>query len=166
MMLKFLLATVFMVHIMACGWAYIGINWKGTKGYTLEWEQTWLAAYQLEGSTLPRLYAFSLYVAVVAMFGGVGSIAPANYSEYVVYTVMMLFGASVWAWVIGSLCGILATLNPHETAFQNLMDGAHACTPMHRGARSRHASAPRPAPPLTRPERALLRPSAQSSTTL
>ena len=25
------------------------------------------------------------------------------------------------AWVIGSLCGILATLNPHATAFQNLM---------------------------------------------
>ena len=35
---------------------------------------------------------------------------------------MMLFGSMVWAWVIGSLCGILATLNPHATAFQNLMD--------------------------------------------
>ena len=28
----------------------------------------------------------------------------------------------VWAWVIGSLCGILATLNPHATAFRNTMD--------------------------------------------
>ena len=27
----------------------------------------------------------------------------------------------VWAWVIGSLCGILATLNPHGTAYQNTM---------------------------------------------
>jgi len=35
---------------------------------------------------------------------------------------MMLFGSMVWAWVIGSLCGILATLNPHATDFQNTMD--------------------------------------------
>ena len=34
----------------------------------------------------------------------------------------MLIGSMVWAWVIGSLCGILATLNPHATAFQNMMD--------------------------------------------
>ena len=35
---------------------------------------------------------------------------------------MMLIGSMVWAWVIGSLCGILATLNPLGLAFQNLMD--------------------------------------------
>ena len=32
------------------------------------------------------------------------------------------FPPQVWAWVIGSLCGILATLNPHATAFRNTMD--------------------------------------------
>lgn len=64
----------------------------------------------------------SLYVSVVAMFGGVGSIAPANFFEYGIYTMMMLFGSMVWAWVIGSLCGILSTLNPNKTAYQNMMD--------------------------------------------
>ena len=47
---------------------------------------------------------------------------PSNYAEIVFYTAMMLFGSMVWAWVIGSLCGILATLNPHATDFQNTMD--------------------------------------------
>ena len=42
--------------------------------------------------------------------------------EYVIYAMMMMFGSLVWAWVIASLCGILATLNPHGTAFQNTMD--------------------------------------------
>ena len=56
------------------------------------------------------------------MFGSVGSIGPRNYAEYIVITMMMIIGSMVWAWVIGSLCGILATLNPHGTAFQNLMD--------------------------------------------
>jgi potassium voltage-gated channel Eag-related subfamily H protein 7 len=37
-------------------------------------------------------------------------------------TVMMIFGSFVWAWVIGSLCGILATLDPQATAFRNTMD--------------------------------------------
>ena len=40
----------------------------------------------------------------------------------IVITRMMLIGAMGWAWVSGALCGILATLNPHATAFQNLMD--------------------------------------------
>jgi len=56
------------------------------------------------------------------MFGGVGSIIPCNYAEYVALTSMMIFGSLIWAWVIGSLCGVLATLNPQATAFYNTMD--------------------------------------------
>lgn len=56
------------------------------------------------------------------MFGGVGSIVPNNYIEYLSVIVMMVFGSFVWAWVIGSLCGILATLNPQGAAFRNTMD--------------------------------------------
>lgn len=69
-----------------------------------------------------RLYTISLYVSVVAMFGGVGSIVPMNFAEYILYTLMMVFGSFVWAYVIGSFCGILSTLNPHAVAFQNMMD--------------------------------------------
>ena len=127
-----------MIHLMACAWAYLGLNWYGTEGITLAWEKSWLEAYDFTGVSQTRLYIISLYVAVVAMFGGVGSLAPANYAEYVLYTAMMIFGSMVWAWVIGSLCGILATLNPHKTAFQNTMDeleyfmGEHGFPQRHR----------------------------------
>ena len=40
--------------------------------------------------------------------------------------------AQVWAWVIGSLCGILATLNPHATAFRNTMDSLNSFMALHR----------------------------------
>ena len=120
--LKFFTATFFMVHLMACAWAWMGLNWVPSKGITLEWEQSWLDLYSFRSSTTTRLYVISLYVSVVAMFGGVGSLPPANYAEYCLYTAMMIFGSFVWAWVIGSLCGIIATLNPHKTAFQNTMD--------------------------------------------
>ena len=50
---------------------------------------------------------------------------------------MMILGSFVWAYVIGSLCGILATLNPHKAAFRNMMDNLnmfvseHAFPKMH-----------------------------------
>ena len=121
-MIQFFLMTFFVVHLMACAWAWLGINWVGSTGYTLAWEQTWITKYEFADTTTVRLYVISLYVAVVAMFGGVGPLSPSNYAEYVLYTGMMLFGSMIWAWVIGSLCGILATLNPHATAYQNTMD--------------------------------------------
>ena len=132
-MIKFMTTTFFLVHFMACTWAYVGLNWEPTPGSTLDWESTWLDHYGFVNSSNAnnaqnlavgphRLYFISLYVAVCSMFGSVGSISPRNYAEYMVITLMMLVGSMVWAWVIGSLCGILATLNPHGTAFQNLMD--------------------------------------------
>ena len=99
-----------------------GLNWTATEGVSLDTETTWVIAYNYTEYSKHRLYTLSLYVSVVAMFGGVGSIVPQNFAEYVVYTVMMVFGSFVWAYVIGSFCGILSTLNPHAIAFQNMMD--------------------------------------------
>ena len=126
-MMKFFTMTIFMVHLMGCAWAWMGVNWSPTEGATLPWEMSWLDKYgfrEADGTTVAtnRLYIISLYVAVVAMFGGVSQLYPANFAEYVLYLFMMLFGSMVWAWVIGSLCGILATMNPQATAFQNTMD--------------------------------------------
>ena len=87
---------------------------------------SWLDFYQFRTDDLmistSRLYIISLYVAVVAMFGGVSQLSPCNFGEYVLYALMMLLGSLVWAWVVASLCSILATLNPHSTAFQNTID--------------------------------------------
>ena len=45
--------------------------------------------------------------------------APRSFAEYMVISLMMFVGSIAWAWVIGSLCAILSTLNPHETKFRN-----------------------------------------------
>jgi len=123
-MFKLFAATFFMVHIFACAWSWVGLNWEGTEGSSLSWERTWIDAYDFEISRMGghRLYVIALYIAVVAMFGGVSNLTPSNYVEYCVYTLMMLVGSMMWAWVIGSLCGMLATLNPQATAYQNQMD--------------------------------------------
>ena len=103
----------------------MAIHWEHDPETDLDTETTWIVAngYTPWVEERPlRIYTVAFYTAVVAMFGGVGSIVPNSYTEFVALTVMMILGSFVWAWVIGSLCGILATLNPHATAFRNTMD--------------------------------------------
>ena len=121
-MVKFISIITFMAHILACAWGWVGLNWTPTPGVSLESEASWIDHYGMHEYSARRLYFVSMYVSVLAMFGGVGSITPQNFMEYSVLTAMLLFGSMVWAWVIGSLCGILATLNPHVTLFRYTMD--------------------------------------------
>ena len=57
----------------------------------------------------------ALYVALTTIFSGSGgTIVPANSFEYYCQSLMMLLGSSVWAYVISSGCGIIATLGKHQ----------------------------------------------------
>ena len=56
------------------------------------------------------------------IFGGSCEVSPANIGEFYVQGVMMLFGSSIWASVIGSGCGIIPTLNPQLIEFRQTMD--------------------------------------------
>ena len=123
-MIKFALMTVFLVHFMACIWSQVAIGWEREE-VDLESDTTWILAGNYSGwveDRIMRVYSIAFYTAVVAMFGGVGSIIPHNHTEFVTMTCMMILGSFVWAWVIGSLCGILATLDPQATDFRNTMD--------------------------------------------
>ena len=137
-MMKFMSVTCFLIHLMACGWAYAGANGPDSEEsvfapesdgeYLLE-HTSWPVYYHMTRSDVPeqmkrvyQIYVVSLNQAVCAMFGSTGLIRPRTTTEYLTLTGMMVMGTMVWAWVIASLCGILATLNPHATAYQNLMD--------------------------------------------
>lgn len=54
--------------------------------------------------------------------GGSCELHPANWVEYYVHCFMMLVGSSIWAFVIGSGCGIIATLNPERIEYHQTMD--------------------------------------------
>jgi len=63
-----------------------------------------------------------VYVAMVSLGGGVGSIMPENLSEYFVFFLLLLFGSVLWAMVIGTICGFTMTGDPHEIRFRQSMD--------------------------------------------
>lgn len=50
-------------------------------------------------------------------------------AEFYVSSFMMVVGSSVWAYVIGSACGIVATLDPARIEYRQTMDQLnHFCS--------------------------------------
>ena len=92
-MVKFAVTTFFMVHLMSCAWAYTGLNWMPSPGVTLAWERPWIDVYEFSDVTTTRLYVISLYVAVVAMFGGVSNLTPCNCTRSRASGMMCVCGA-------------------------------------------------------------------------
>ena len=61
-----------------------------TEDSSAAFEKSWIVAYGMEGYEMHRLYAVSIYVAIVAIFGGVSSVSPQNFFEFICLSVMML----------------------------------------------------------------------------
>jgi len=93
----------------------------------LEANQNWVCRYSRAGKVRSptwhgELWVAGLYVAMIQLGGGVGSIVPENFIEYLVFFVCMLVGSVLWAMVVGTICATLATGDPHTIAFKQNMD--------------------------------------------
>lgn len=81
-----------------------------------------------------QLYSASVYWAVMTITSiGYGDIhaADRNVGEQVMNTVLMLIGATLWGHVIGTFCGVVATMNPHSAEFNRRMDDLNRYLSMH-----------------------------------
>ena len=118
--------TAVLAHWLACLWGLTGQQLEGQG-------ETWharlpprmYAAYGTGDAQFDypfALYGVCLYVALCNIFGGASEIYPENEHEYYVQALMMMLGSCVWAFVIGSCCSILATLNPALIEYRQTMD--------------------------------------------
>lgn len=67
------------------------------------------------------MYVASLYFSVMTITSiGYGDISatPLNVSEQLICTVLMLFGAVVWGYVVGNFCAYLATMSPSKLEYR------------------------------------------------
>jgi len=121
-LIQFTCLTCVLAHWLACLWGFQGIRSEA------EWHNygqglTWIQKANISNSANEyELYAISLYVALNNIFGGSCEINPGTYNEFFVQGLMLLLGSSVWAYVIGSACGIIATLDPARVEFRQTMD--------------------------------------------
>ena len=91
-------------------------------------QESWVCRYQGVGTVRPpewhgEVWVTAVYVSLIQLGGGVGSIVPENLAEYILFVINILLGSLAWAMVVGTICGIMATGDPHTIAFQHNMDG-------------------------------------------
>ena len=123
-LIRLLTTLALLLHWFTCLWAMCAL--QGMPGVAMNDLETWVQAsglqeYADDGQAGP-IYLVSLYVSVVALFGGIGSIGPNNLIEYAVLTIILFTGCFFWAYVISSITSMLSTLDPHITAFRHTMD--------------------------------------------
>ena len=141
-LIQFILMTILMSHWLACLWGYVGNaadhlasdHSRYTTNLTrdrlfeinLELEDlssgSWIRLARAWTNSPWELYGVAVYCALNNVFGGVTEVSPGNYAEFYVQTFMMLFGSAVWAYIIGSICGIISTLNPVQVEYRQQMD--------------------------------------------
>ena len=124
--------TLMMAHWLACMWGFVGrATGSDDAEYAAELtafsprdyhNQNWVIRASLTEAGPFELYSVALYVALNNIFGGSCDIAPANFYEFWVQGFMMLLGSSIWAYILASAFGIIATLNPEQIEHRQTMD--------------------------------------------
>jgi len=122
-LLKFLGTTASCCHWIACMWGAMAMHNEAG-------ERTWLTALK-EAKGGPdelyenpfQVYSISLYWAIVTLTSiGYGDITPQTLLEYWTTSLCTSIAASLWAYVIGAVCSIVSSLDPHEMSHRRTMD--------------------------------------------
>ena len=136
-LLRFIFISMFISHFMACGWHVVArieepsayeifdLDEDGNVRH-MNWITGYFDTYEEEPSTYHR-YVVALYLSVMTVTTvGYGDVQPKTTGERVYLIIAMLFGASMQAYVVGSICGIISNLNQTSGEFNQVMDALNA----------------------------------------
>lgn len=133
-LIKFAIMLCVASHWMACLWGGVGVL-LGTSLSCVAGQpqfdddvkgQSWITgkSWAPDNPCKPiDVYVASLHFAVMTITSiGYGDITPGRRGEYAIGILCQLVGGLTWAYVIGSICGIIANSDPIKMDFENRMD--------------------------------------------
>ena len=141
-LIKFGVTLLVAGHWMACAWCLIAsvepsyhVNWVDSLRLNWSFQRNWNSEECSEmdddqfidsGCNKPsghQVYIAALYWALVTITSvGYGDITPKNSFEAGFATFFVLMGSCLWAYIIGNVCGIVATLDAETLNHQQTMD--------------------------------------------
>lgn len=124
---KFVLGTLMIAHWLGCFWHLVS---RIEADYM---EGTWVENYfgDFEDIHGPPdeadRYIASLYWAIVTLTTiGYGDVVPTSTAERLFVIFSMLIGTSIFAYVVGSVCTIVANMDKKSSAYHEMMDNLGA----------------------------------------
>ena len=104
------------------------LHWTASAWFLLDYargfpSQSWVAAQALQDAGAGTQYIRSLYWSIVTMTAvGYGDITPRSNLEYGFAMVVMLLGASLWAYIIGNIASLVSNIDSAKALFWNRVD--------------------------------------------
>jgi hypothetical protein len=113
---KFLVSVLILMHWLACIWFFTAF----ASGFPAD---SWAARANIVDSGPVAQYIRSLYWTITTMTTvGYGDITPARSVEYVLSAIIMLMGASLYAFIIGSIASLLSSIQAAKNSHWERID--------------------------------------------
>lgn len=119
-LMSFFVMIIFLAHWGACAWHL-------SSSLVTDEVDNWVWAYGIQGESALTKYCTAFYWATMSITTiGYGDVVASTSTEQLFAILFMLVGGGVYAYVVGGICGIFASLNQELNDFHTAVDNLNS----------------------------------------